>query len=187
MKYMHRYLKKHGQDCTIHRDPEVKTKVSMALATQSISDNREKFREGVILDEIQGGETFEVEGEHFVARSVARDYQGKTWSFLASKVNTSLTIKRYQEYLDSDFNPVKEWVPVATDIKADGQVVTATLRQQDPGLLPDTKWIFLMSNKVDLQLLDRLEFGDTKCQVDSIDDIRLPGILRVQCSDDLRD
>lgn len=188
MKNMVRFLKKHGQNCTILREPPFETKVSMKMATQSVSDNREKFREGLILDEIKGGEVFSVENEEFFTRTVARDYQTGVLSFLASKVNASLVHQRFVEDVDEDLNPIKDWQTIKENIRTDAQLVTAALKQADPGLLEVTKWVFLVADTNDFQKMDRLILpSGEKCQIESVDDIRLPGVLRAQCSDDRRD
>lgn len=190
MSYAENFIKAHGEECVIKRTPEEVSYVSIKPATQSYSDNRDLYREGLVLatSGLKPGEVMEVDSETLLVRSVYRDKQSGQLSFLTSKVNAVLTQSRFEETDDGWGNITQDWVTVTDEVYSTAQIVSAALRQQDPGLLPTTKWVFLVPATTPLQELDRLQFkpdGD-KCRVDSIDDIRLPGLLRVQCSDDRR-
>ena len=190
MSYAENFIRAHGEECVIKRTPEVVSHVSIKPATQSFSDNRDLYRDGLILADsgLVPGEAVEVGGEILLIRSVYSDKQSGQLSFVASKANAVLTQSRFTETDDGWGNITQEWVAVTDSVYSTAQVVSAALRQQDPGLLPTTKWLFLVPATLPLQVLDRLQFkpnGD-KCQVDAIDDIRLPGLLRAQCSDDRR-
>jgi len=189
MNYTSNFIKKCGQPCTILRTPAVNSYISMTMATRGYSDNRELYREGLILADsnLKGGEVFTVLDESFLTRSVSFDPQSGELAFFASKVNAILTHKRYMETTDQWGNVSQKWVPITEMVYATSRVVTAALLEKDPGLLPNTKWTFTIPTTVALQKLDRLEFSNgTKCQVEDIDPLRLPGLLYVQCSDDLR-
>jgi hypothetical protein len=189
MSYTSNFIKKCGQLCTILRTPAVNSYVSITLATKGYSDNRDLYREGLILADsnLTGGEVFTVREESFLTRSVSFDSQSGELAFFASKVNAILSHKRYVETTDEWGNVVKEWVTITEIVHSTSRVVTAALLEKDPGLLPNTKWTFAIPATVALQKLDRLEFTNgTKCQVEDIDPLRLPGLLYVQCSDDLR-
>jgi hypothetical protein len=190
MSYTESFIRAHGDECVIKRTPEVASYVSIKPATQSYSDNRDLYREGLVLatSELKPGEVMEVDSEILLIRSVYPDKQSGQLSFLASKANATLTQSRFEETTDEWGNVTQEWKTITDSVYSTAQIVSAALRQQDPGLLPTTKWVFLVPSTLPLQELDRLQFkpdGD-KCRVDSIDDIRLPGLLRVQCSDDRR-
>jgi hypothetical protein len=187
--YTANFIKARGQPCTILRTPEATSCVSMTLATRGYSDNRDLYREGLILADsnLTGGEVFTVESESFLTRSVYRDPQSGQLVFFASKVNATLVHKRYKETTDDWGNVTQGWETITATVYATARVVTAALLEKDPGLLPNTKWTFTVPATVPLQKMDRLEFADgTKCQVEDIDPHRLPGLLHVQCSDDLR-
>jgi len=188
MSYSSSFIKKNGQQCTIKRTPEATSYISMTMATRGYSDNRDLYREGLILADsnLSGGEIFAVSLVNFLTRSVYPDPQSGELAFLASKVNATLVHKRYTETTDGFGNVTQAWPTITASVFSTAQVVSAALRQQDPGLLPSTKWVFFVPSSVSIQILDRLQFGDTKCHVDAIDDLRLSGILRIQCSDDLR-
>lgn len=190
MSYAENFIKAHGEKCVIKRTPEVSSYVSIKPATTSYGDSRDLYRDGLILADsgLKPGEVMEVDGEVLLVRSVYRDKQSGQLSFLVSKANATLTHARFTETTDEWGNVTQKWETITDDVYSTAQIVSAALRQQDPGLLPTTKWVFLVPATTPLQELDRLQFkpdGD-KCRVDSVDDIRLPGLLRVQCSDDRR-
>jgi hypothetical protein len=190
MSYAENFIRSHGKRCVIKRTPEAVSYVSIKPATTSYGDSRDLYRDGLILADsgLAPGEVMEVDGEILLTRSVYRDKQSGQLSFLASKVNAELTQSRFEETADEWGNVTQKWKTVTDNVYSTAQIVSATLRQQDPGLLPTTKWVFLVPSTLPLQELDRLQFkpdGD-KCRVDAIDDIRLSGLLRVQCSDDRR-
>lgn len=189
MSYTSSFIKQRGQPCTILRTPVVSSYVSMTMATRGYSDNRELYREGLILADssLTGGEVFTVREESFLTRSVSFDPQSGELAFFASKVNAILAHKRYMETTDEWGNVVQKWATITETVYSTSRVVTAALLEKDPGLLPNTKWTFTIPSTVALQKMDRLEFADgTKCQVEDIDPLRLPGLFYVQCSDDLR-
>ncbi len=187
--YTANFIKSRGQPCTILRTPPVISYVSMTLATRGYSDNRELYREGLILADsnLAGGEVFTVRDENFLTRSVSYDPQSGQLAFFASKANATLVHKRYKETTDEWGNITQGWETITDTVYATARVVTAALLEKDPGLLPNTKWTFTIPATVPLLKMDRLQFTDgTKCQAEDIDPHRLPGLLYVQCSDDLR-
>jgi len=190
MNYSEKFIRTFGNKCIIRRLPSVISFVSIKPATQSFSDNRALYREGLALatSNLSAGEIIEVDEETLLIRSVYKDKQSGQLSFIASKVNAVLTHTRFKEVVDEWSNVKQEWVVITENVYSTAQIVSAALRQQDPGLLATTKWIFFVSADMDLMELDRFQFkpNGEKCRVDSIDDIRLSGLLRVQCSDDRR-
>jgi hypothetical protein len=182
------FIKAKGQACTILRVPPAASKVSMTLATRGYSDNRELYREGLILADsaLQGGEAFSVGAEVFLTRSVSYDPQSGQIAFFASKANAVLSHQRYVETVDEWGNIVQSWQTITASVPTTATATTAALLEKDPGLLPNTKWIHVIP-VIALEKMDRLVFANgIKCQVEDIDPLRLPGLLRVQCSDDLR-
>lgn len=189
MTYTANFIKASGQECTILRTRAITSYVSMSLATRGYSDNRELYREGLILADsnLAGGEVFTVRNENFLTRSVSYDPHSGELAFFASKVNATLVHKRYDETTDGWGNVTQGWKTITDTVYSTSRVVTAALLEKDPGLLPNTKWTFTIPATVPLEKMDRLEFANgTKCQVEDIDPLRLPGLLYVQCSDDLR-
>ena len=84
----------------------------------------------------------------------------------------------------------KEWERMLTligiNIPSYGEVVTSRLRQEEPGLLEGTIYIFQVPKSLGVIELDRIEYGGKNYQVASVDDIGLDGVSRVQLSKDLR-
>lgn len=191
MSYASNFLKAYGTPCTIQRTPTVNSKVSMKVATKSIYDNhRDSLREGVILADslLQGGEIVEVLGDKFMVRAVSPDYATDQIYLFASKINAELKQSRLTETTDLYGNVTTAWTIVTATVYSSAHVVSAELRQQEPGLLETTTIVLLVSNTLTVKKLDRFQFlpSGQKLQVDSIDDIKLPGIIRIQCSEDLR-
>ena len=97
--------------------------------------------------------------------------------------------KRFVDDVDDDFNPIQEWKdvdPNRINIPSYGEVVTSRLRQEEPGLLEGTIYIFQVPKSLGVIELDRIEYGGKNYQVASVDDIGLDGVSRVQLSKDLR-
>lgn len=189
MSYTSRFLESKGQTCTILRTTPVSTKVSVKRATKSTGDLavRDSYWEGLILvsANLASGEVFDIGGKRFLAQTVETDYTSGETHFFATKVNATLVLQRYQETLSSG-NIIQQWVTVNSNIPAFGEIVTSNLRQYDPGLLPNTKYLFQIPRSTGVQLLDRIVYNGNPYQVDSVDDIMLAGIVRIQCSTDTR-
>jgi hypothetical protein len=189
MSYTGSFIKQRGQVCTISRTPSVTSYVSMVASTKGYSDNRDLYREGLILaaSSLAAGEVFTVGSEVYLVRSIYTDKQSGELAFFASKVNAVLVHKRLTEATEGDYGITRDWSTITETVNSTVQLVSAALRQYEPGLLPTTKWLFDIPSSVSLKLMDRMELSDGgKCQVEHIDSVRLPGILRVQCSVDRR-
>lgn len=190
MSYTSKFLESRGQSCTILRTVPVSTKVSMKRATKSVGDLavRDAYWEGLMLASanLASGEVFDVGGTRFIAQTVETDYTSKETHFFATKVNATLAIQRYEETLDANNNIVRQWISVAEGVPAFGEAVTASLRQYDPGLLPNTRYLFQIPRSIGVQLLNRIVYNGNPYQVDSIDDLMLLGLVRIQCSVDTR-
>lgn len=183
------FLKAEGTDCTILRTPPVSSKVSMRVGTKSIYDNhRDALREGIILGEsnLQGGEIFQVYDEKFLARSVTPEFSTGQTVFFASKINAEVAHSRATKTDAGSGNNVLSWSVIHEKILASAQISTAALRQYEPGLLQTTTIIFFIPVTSNIQKRDRFTLDGVNYQVDSPDDIKLPGIIRVQCSNDTR-
>lgn len=191
MSYVSSFLKAYGEPCSILRNNlSINSYASVKPATQSYSDNRGVYREGLILADsvLTAGEVLTVGDETLLVRTVYKDRQSNELVFLASKVNAMFSQQRFTETTDEWGNVSRGWGVITDTVYSTAQIVSAALRQQDPGLLPTTKWLFLIPASTPIKEFDRVQFkpeGD-KCQVDTIDNIRLSGLLRVQCSDDRR-
>lgn len=197
------YLDRHGFDCVINRDVPVQAKVAMKHTTRGVSfGKRDSLREGTISLSVEPGETFSYDGSSFIILS--SEPVGDAYSWFGVKANSSLSTLSQKEVEDEYGNVITQWVLDSSDIPAFGEVVTAQLRQTDPGLLPTTTRIFLFPSihrvSVGSRLIqhmtqeraedigavyDPVHLG-ARFKVDSVDDQLLFGIYRVQVSIDTR-
>lgn len=195
MDYSTRFLKRHGEDCTIiTRDPVVTSKCIVSPSSKSgfrITD-RHHYLDGLMLPDanLVPGEVVSVSGKEILVFSADNDPVSGQTKFMGAKTNIRVEWQRQEEVIDDDYNVTKQWVTVSADIPAFGQVVTAYLRQEDPGLLENTKWLFHVPDIYDIKQMERVVFdtghGAVSCQVDHIDGLILDGVIRLQCSDDTR-
>ena len=189
MSYANSFINAYGRTCTILRTPPLDTHISSKLPTRGTSDNWDLYREGLIPNKtgLSPGEVYIEAGENFLVRATYLDPQSGQIAFQSTKANAVMSHQRFEEDVDKGGNIVQKWKEITSDVYATAQATTAALLQKDPGLLSNTKWIFYVSAAAPIQKLDRLEFPNgTKCQVEDVDPLRLPGLLRIQCSDDLR-
>lgn len=193
MSYAEKFLKSKGQDCIINRPAPTNTKVSIKRSTKASRDLgiREGYWEGLVLFDasLQSGETITIGNDKYLVQSVNYDPASNECAFFAAKCNAVIQHKRYVEELDEYNNVIKEWQDVnLSNINIDcyGEIVTYRLRQEDPGLLDSTKYTFQVPKSLGVEFLDRFVFNNKKYQVNSIDDIGMSGVARVQVSDDTR-
>ena len=192
MSYAGNFLKSKGQDCTINRTPTVTSKVSIKRSTRSSRDlgSREAYWEGLILADalLQSGEVLTIVSDKYLVQSVNADPMSTEHAFFSAKCNAVLQHKRETETLDENNNPIKVWAdvnPAMPDVDAYGEIVTYALRQYDPGLLEQTRYIFQVPKSVGVQLQDRIVYNGN-LQVVSVDDVALKGVYRLQLAVDLR-
>lgn len=191
MDYSTRFLQRRGQDCTVAtRDPPEESKCQIAPSSKSgfrVTD-RHNFWEGIILSGtgLVAGDVVNVGSTDFLVFSVYNDPVAGVDKFMGAQRNLDIGWFRQTASTDANYNVITTWATVSADIPCFGQTVTAFLRQDDPGLLEDTKWLFHVPNVYNIQKMDRVVFGVVSCQVDYIDTLILDGIIRLQCSDDKR-
>ena len=190
MSYASKYLSAHGQDCTIDRTPTFATKASIKRSTKSANNlgNREALWEGLILKSASAlsGEILTINSDNYLLQSISFDHASSEDAFFAAKTNAVLIHKRYGETTDSNGNLVQAWNTLISNVYGYGEIVTYTLRQYDPGLLPQTRYIFQVPKSLGVKELDRIVYNSGKYQVESIDDIALRGVVRIQLSKDTR-
>ncbi|MCY9593725.1 hypothetical protein PC41400_21600 [Paenibacillus chitinolyticus] len=111
------------------------------------------------------------------------------------KINTKVEVQRWAALFDAEERHMgSDFLPVVADVPAVAQFVTARLRQDDAGLLPTTAYVLYVQNSVDvrrpqdkdLTSPDRVLLNGRGYQVDAVDDIKVPGLLHVQLSEDVR-
>ncbi len=190
MSYAGKFLLSKGQDCIILRDIPIQSKVSMKRSTKSSRDlgSREAYWEGLILSEanLQSGEVFYIGLGYYLVQSVNPDPESREHIFFSAKCNKTLIHKRYEEHSDNDNNVIQEWVALHDNVHSYIEIVTYQLRQFDPGLLEQTRYIAQVPKSLGSLLLDRFIFDGNKYQVESIDDSGMEGVSRLQLGIDTR-
>jgi hypothetical protein len=199
MSYASRFLTAHGQACVINRNYTLTMMpwslypvsfVSMKRSSKSTSNPgiRDAMWEGLILaaSNLASGEILTVGSDKYLIQSVTSDAASGELAWFGVKTNVVLTHKRYTEGLDENNNIVQTWATITADVAAFGQIVTAELRQYDPGLLDSCRYIFQVPSSIGLLELDRLVMNGKNYQVEAIDDVGLAGVWRIQCSVDTR-
>lgn len=190
MSYAGNFLKAHGQDCTIERTVPISSKVSLKRCTKSSRDlgSREAYWEGLILSNatLISGEILTIETNKYLVQSTNIDVASGECIFFAAISNATLTHKRLVETIDGSNNVIQQWQDINTNIYGYGEIVTYQLRQYDPGLLPQTRYIFQVPKSINVVELDRITYNDNNYKVESIDSIGLVGVVRIQLSTDIR-
>lgn len=185
MSYAGNFLKAAGYPCTILREVPVESYVSRRKASRS-TQKGEFFWEGLILADtgLESGDILQVGDDKFLVHYVYASSGELAWN--AVKTNVTLDVKRFVETVDEDGSFVQEWQTVANDVVGFGEIVTAALRQADPaGLLSSTKLLLQVPKSYGIQQMDRV-IVNGNYQVDSVDDILIQGVARLQLSEDLR-
>ncbi|MCX7772920.1 MAG: hypothetical protein N2376_07395, partial [Clostridia bacterium] len=100
--------------------------------------------------------------------------------------NALLNHKRFSELLDENNHIIKAWDTLHSGVPAYGEIITSRMRQEDPGLLDGARYIFKVAKSLGVQVFDRMVHGDSAFEVLSVDDIALPGVLRIQLGADVR-
>ena len=197
------YLNRHGVSCTINRSPSVSAKVSIKHSTRGTNYGlRESAYEGWIDTLMTVGETFTVGSSVYLIHAL--ETLSDAYEFTARKCNSLITLLSLTVTEDEYGNMIQTFADIVTDQDCYGQIVTASLRETDPGLLPTTVRIYTIP-EVSVKVLDRLihqcaqqqaidmgavydsTYGGARFKVDSIDDILIPGLKRIQVSPDTRE
>jgi len=189
MDYTDRFIRRNGEACTIiSRTPTLVSKCIVAPVTKSgwrISD-RKDYWDGMVPVSagLTSGEVIAVSDKEILVMSTSTE-SGVT-KFMGTRTNANLNWQRQTASVDENYNVIMVWTSISADVPAFGQLVTARLCQEDPGLLPNTKYLFYIPASYSMAQMDRVVFGTVSCQVDSLDSIIMDGILRLQCSEDTR-
>ena len=114
------------------------------------------------------------------------DPQSRQIAFFCARCNVIMNHMRYVEDVDENFNPKNEWQTLNADTPCYGEIVNQKIRQEIPGLLEGTIYIFQVSKVLGIEMLDRIRYNDKNYQVVSIDDIGLSGVYQIQLQKDFR-
>lgn len=194
MSYAKKFVKSEGETAVIERIPLVSTKVSIKRSTRSSRDLavREAYWEGIlpIEDNLQSGEYITIRGDKCLVQNTNFDKESFETAFFVTKCNCIVHHQReFETGIDEWNNIIREWRdvnPEFTDIPSYCTIITYRMRQEDPGLLDSTKYVFQLPKQLDVQLLDRITYNNEKLRVDSIDDVGLSGVISIQVTSDLR-
>jgi hypothetical protein len=112
------------------------------------------------------------------------------------KCNSDIDVYRYGQRIDDVGDPAgePEFILLVSGVIAYAEYVTASLRQQDIGLLATTEYILVVQKTVDIKKPndpslyrpDRVVLNGRNYQVDVVDDMKFPNLYHVQLSVDLR-
>lgn len=187
MSYASKFLIARGQDCLVG-SPAVSAHVSMKRATKTVRDlgARDAYWDGLIDATVASGEIIAIGDTKYLAQTVENDPASGEVHFFATKVNADLVHSRQVDTLDENNNIVKVWAVLNSDVPAFGEIITSNLRQFDHGLVDNARYLFQVPKAINAQFLDRMVFNGQNYQVESVDDIMLAGIVRLQCSQDVR-
>lgn len=194
MSYARNFILADGQKCTIERDIPIKSKLSMRRSTKASRDLgiRAGYWEGLIPIEtrLRSGEIVKIVNEfettQYLVQHTNYDPQSRQIAFFSAKCNVVMDHKRYAEGVDEDFRPIKEWRTLNGNKPCYGEIVNQRIRQEIPGLLEGTIYIFQVPKALGVKMLDRIVYGDVNYQVVSIDSIGLDGVYQIQLAKDLR-
>lgn len=190
MSYANRLLEAYGEDCAVMRDVPIESKTSRKRTVTSTRSygSREAYWEGMILQSsgLKSGEILKIGEKEYLVQSVTLDPLYGCLYWFGVTVNATIAHYRYIKDVDENFNIVGQWQSVNDSLKSFVSVVTAELRKEDPGLLERTKYVFQAPKSADVKVLDRIVFNSDNYQVDSVDDVALEGVVRIQASQDIR-
>jgi len=189
MSFAAKYLKAHGQTATVLRSPPDETYVSIKRVTKAVQDLavREAYWEGLILADsnLSSGEILQIADDKYLVHFAVVDHASGEMAWFGAKTNATLIHQRVSKTADKG-HITETWQDINTGIAAFGDVVTMRMRQYDPGLLDNTIYLFQVQKSFGVQTLDRLVYNSMNLKVESIDNIGLAGVVRVQCSVDVR-
>lgn len=185
MSYVGKFLMAAGRPCTILRATPVNSYASLRRASRS-TVRGEAYWEGLILADtnLTSGDILQIGSDKFLIHYTYASSGELAW--FGAKANAAVSVYRYAEFADENGNLIQNWQLAAENVPAYGEVVTAALRAQDPGLLPNTRLLLQVPKSVGVQVMDRIVLDGKNYQLDSLDDVMLQGIARLQLSEDLR-
>lgn len=190
MSYAGNFIKARGQECTIIRDPSVTSYVSLKRSSKSISDltEREAYFEGLILSDsnIESGELFQIGDNKYLVQTVYSDPASSELVLFAVKTNVVIDHKTLTKSADENYDITEKWSTVNSNVDAFGLVINDDLRQEEPGLVQGSTYIFQVPKSLGIAVMDRIVLNGSNYKVISVDNIGLDGVSRIQSSVDTR-
>lgn len=181
MSYAGAFLRSQGTEIAILRNPQVATKVSIKPDSKGIYS-------GLALSEsnLKAGEIFSIDGEKYLVQSSNKDLSSGELEIATVKTNVVVSHQRYIEDADDNGNIIQEWHTLNSAIDCHCIVITAALKQFEPGILEGTKYIIHIPAITGVILLDRIILDGQGYRVDSIDNVAAKGITKIQLGSDTR-
>lgn len=180
--------------CTVNGEPDIVILSRDSKATTIIG--KEYMYNGLFSAKspVEHGDIVQSEDSFLVQTLRLTTEKDKYCSLI--KTNALIEVQRFKQAYDENDNPVgdAEFTSVAAEVACFAQYVTAQLRQQEPGLLPNTVFVLQLQTSVDvkdpqdssLAERERIVMGGKTYQVDVVDRIKYPNLLHVQLSEDRR-
>jgi hypothetical protein len=142
------------------------------------------WRGTILADSVLvSGDLFDVGGDTYLTQSVTPYGDYLEWN--AVKCTTTVVLWRFVESVNDAGDITHTWTPLAST-PSWGQIVTAHLRLADPGLLDAARYVFQVPKSLGVAVLDRIVYGDKNYRVESIDDVAMAGVVRLQLGEDNR-
>ncbi len=191
MSYAGNFLRRYGQVATIDRTPPTNAYVNLKRSTKAIYSIslRDTMFEGLIesSSNLVSGETFSVGSDIYLTQTADPDPASKEIIIFVVRTNSIVSILREEESVDENFNLVKTWKALESNLHCYKEVVTRAHRQYNAGLLDNTIYTIQIPKAIPIQELDRITFhGDGKnYKVEAIDP-GLDGVYKLQLSLDTR-
>ena len=182
-------LQTRGETATILRTPAIETRLSMERITRSRDPlARDHLWHGYVLasSSLVSGEILQIGTDYFLVQSANSDHPSGELLYYAVKCNATVTHQRYTETADADGNLTQSWTTLNSSVRAFADIVTARLRAEDPGLLDSAKYVFQVQKSLGIQELDRIVYGGSNYRVESVDDVAMIGVVRLQLAADVR-
>jgi hypothetical protein len=187
--YAEKSLIAHGQDCTIKRNPIVTSKVLVKRSTKSSRDlgSREAYWEGLILLDasLVSGDIMTIGSNDYLVQSTNFEPASSATVFFAAKSNAILHHARISEVAVSG-NVVTSCPVINASVTAYVETVTYQLRQYEPGLLEQTRYLAQVPKSINAVLLDRMVMDGGNYEVVSIDKSGMAGVAKIQLGTDVR-
>jgi hypothetical protein len=141
---------------------------------------------------VQNGSVVETDDSFFVQTLRLTTEKDKYCSLI--KTNDFIEIQRYKKSYDANDNAVYSFEAAQEQCPAFAQLITASLRQADPGLLPTTIYVLQLQTTADVQdpreerlaSPDRIILNGRPYKVDVVDRVKYPNLLFIQLSEDSR-
>lgn len=187
MTYASKWLAAFGTPCTVLPSGKVSS-LSMKQLSRRPTVYSEPFWEGLIPSDsgLQSGDFIQVGQDYYLVLSVRADYSSGELAWLGLKTNAVLSHKRAEQSVDQNGNIIESWTTISDTLRAFGEIVTAQMRQTDPGLLEATRYYFYAPKSSGVRVLDRIVYAGENYAVVAADDIAFSGVLRLQAGADQR-